>query len=202
MKKFSHIKSFQTTAGSAKYVISAEKFAKFESDLFELLGIENTPFKPANEPSSSSLNCDTIRSKIVADMSRIEADLELNPMGKMQIQTAKRTTRSTSAMAKKKMISEAMINEDDHHLEEIRSKVITVVLNQSSVTTRPRKSGRILLTKKNSISLDSVLSEIGNIFKAVESLPIRRLFNLKGAQVSSGHISLLRLNVFFIVYVL
>ena len=135
-------------------------------------------------------------------MSRIEADLELNPMGKMQIQTAKRTTRSTSAMAKKKMISEAMINEDEHHLEEIRSKVITVVLNQSSVTTRPRKSGRILLTKKNSISLDSVLCEIGNIFKAVESLPIRRLFNLKGAQVSSGHISLLRLNVFFIVYVL
>lgn len=183
MKKFSQIKSFQTTTsqGRPKYVISADKFAKFESDLFDLLGIENTAFKPSPAPSSTiesqQLNCDTIRSKLVPDITHLESSLDLNPMG--QIQLLKRTSGTKEKEA-------ATIIENEH---EMRSKVITVILNQqttSSTTTSsrpPRKSGRILLTKKNSTSLDSVLSEIGNIFKAVESLPIRRLFNLRGTQV-------------------
>lgn len=183
--KFSQIKSFRTSRnGASKYAISAEKFSQFEADLFDLLGIQNAPFKvddaqEANQPLV--VNCDTVRSKIVADMAKFERGLELNAFNRVQMKKPIK-----KEVVKPKYSTMLMGSEDSGAATtsenvEFRSKVITVVLNRPN---RPRPAGRLLLTKKNSINLDSVLSEIGNMFKA-HAAQIRKLFNLKGTQVSN-----------------
>lgn len=184
LNKFTQIKSFRTSRnGASKFTISAGKFSQFETDLFELLGIQNTPFKP-NEVDDNSqptaMNCDMARSKLVADMSKLERGLELNAFNKVQMKKPfKREAAAVRPSAKYSnmpaTVDEQLVNEN----QEFRSKVITVILNRP---TRPRPAGRLLLTKKNSSNLDSVLNEIANMFKA-NAAQIRKLFNLKATQV-------------------
>jgi len=63
------------------------------------------------------------------------------------------------------------------------AKVITAVL---SGAVRPRKATRVLLTKRNSATLDQVLEAICDSLK-VESLNVKRLYTLKGREVK--HVS-------------
>lgn len=184
--KFTQIKSFRTAStGQTKFIVSAEKFAKYEKDLFDLLGIQNTPFKldSASTSQADSKNLHS-RSNLVQDMTRFEADFELNALNQVQ-QCCRNSRRELSKLKNSDSLSDE---------NKFRSKVISVVLNQP---TRPRRAGRILLTKKNSASLDSVLSEIGNMFKA-HSVQIRKLFNLRGVQVFFPWINYF-LNTFFIL---
>lgn len=175
---FVQIKSFQTSPnGSSKYVISAEKFAEFEANLFDLLGIQSTPFK-VDTTNQSAVNYDTDRSKIVSDMSVFEKNLELNAFSGVQLKKIVKT----EAEKAKNLVKSSLLSDDSatNTNIEFRSKVITVILNRPN---RPRPAGRLLLTKKNSATIDSVLNEIGNMFKA-NAAQIRKLFNLRGTQVS------------------
>jgi hypothetical protein len=67
---------------------------------------------------------------------------------------------------------------EDFKKIELRPKLATIILNQ---TTRPRKALRLLLTKRNTVSLDAVLNELSYLFKL--EAPIRRIYSLTGDQV-------------------
>lgn len=143
--------------------------AKYESDIFELLGVKSEPLTPDKIYSSESIvNGERSRSKLIPDMVEFEKELSLN------------SYCQTPLLKTVKNVKNELSKDELQKNLEFQSKVITVVLNRP---TRPRRAGRLLLTKKNTVSLDNVLSDITNMFKA-HGAQIRKLFNIRGAHVS------------------
>lgn len=189
-RKFRQINALKTAPTQISYAISAENFVKFEESLFDVLGLTGTSFKLDSEPTvKRSSACgnrelETIfRSKLVSNMETIEKSLELNALSQLQLKQHESKRKQRVGTTKKGHLRNENQHHDDHDEEnddEFKSKIVTVILNQ---TARPRKAGRILLTRKNSTHLDNVLSELTGFFKNESVVQIRKLFNLKGVQV-------------------
>lgn len=162
------------------YPVSAEKFSQFESLLFDLVGFTNTPYKTSDLESKKTtefLKDDYSNTQFIPNMESLTQKLEINPANRIQLKKNVPQKNSNSQSNKEKDF-ESIECEQKLYDMNYKAKLVTVILNQS---IRPRKAGRILLTKRNTANLDSILNEIGNFFKT-ES--IRKLFNLSGVQVS------------------
>jgi hypothetical protein len=190
-RKFRQINALKTAHTQISYAISAQNFVIYEEALFDVLGLTGTSFKldssepPPVKQSSACGNNEletTFRSKLVSNMETIEKSLELNALSQLQLKQHESKRKQRVGTTKKGHLR----NENEHHDhdeendDEFKSKIVTVILNQ---TARPRKAGRILLTRKNSTHLDNVLSELTGFFKNESVVQIRKLFNLKGVQV-------------------
>lgn len=176
--EFVSIKSIKSNnSNKVMYPISAEKFAKFESMLFDLVGFSTSSFKVENEPDkhASNLNkIDIINSKFIPNMEVFSNKLEINPANHAQL---KKFANRNGVNSSHSDMDNASIEEERVQNLYFKAKLVTIILNES---IRPRRACRVLLTKRNTNSLDSIINEIENIFK-VDS--IKKIFNLSGLQV-------------------
>jgi hypothetical protein len=188
---YSRIRNIKLSGSSKRHLhpIEAEAFATFETALFDLLGFtEAEPFKlpeisvntAANNRQDlrklrNIINNEPVKSQFITDMSLIKDHVEMNAFSQIQLKKViadepeSRTSRNSMTGMP-----------EDFKKISLKPKLATVILNKSSV--KPRKALRILLTKRNTISLDAVLNELSYLFKL--DVPIRRIYSLSGEQVS------------------
>ncbi len=188
---YSRIRSIKLNGSSKRHLhpIEAEAFATFEAGLFDLLGFTNAePFKlpeisvntPANHKHDlqklrNITNNDQVKSQLITDVSLIKDHVEMNAFTQMQLK--KVIADEPESRASRNSLTGTP---EDFKKITLKPKLATIILNQSMV--RPRKALRILLTKRNTISLDVVLNELSYLFRL--DVPIRRIYSLRGEQVS------------------
>lgn len=197
------IKSFLGTNNNLLYAIPTYSFSQFETMLFDLAGFAPiSSFKMENiRPDESEvsilkkideLNSFEHSAAIIPDMNVLNENLTNNVFRK-----AKLKVNEPSKATKMKPSLKQSTKSDDLKSKQIKSKLITVILNQPLDATSKRKASRILLSKRNTSSMDSVLNEISNLFR-VDSSNVRRLFSMDGNHVHSLN-DLFELDVVFLV---
>lgn len=176
--EFFNIKSIKSNkSNKVMYPISAEKFSQFESMLFDSLGFTTSSYKPEDEMDKKMPNLnkiDILNSKFIPNMELLSNKLEINSANHVQI---KRNTGRNDIRSPHSDMENASIEEERAKNIFLKAKLVTIILNEP---IRPRRACRVLLTKRNTNSLDSIIYEIENIFKVDN---IKKIFNLCGLQV-------------------
>ena len=183
--------------------VDAESFAKFEAGIYDLLGFTaadhfKLPDINSNSNNTSAANYaaaelnpihdaiklenlaskqKSVKSQLIADMSIVHEHLEMNPFNQIQLKREIIDTTRFRQAERRNTLMESSI--EANVKVSLRPRLATIILNQS---VRPRKSMRILLTKKNAANLDTVLNELMYLFKL--DTPIKRIYNLNGDQVN------------------
>ena len=173
------------------YPVSAQKFSDFESMLFDIMGVANVPLK-LDETTNSELSTlqeledskTTGSSFFISNMMQINKEINrnvlfhnrLNKLSIIADQDADTDGNLESAIVRPR--------KDPH-----RTKIITVILHNNK-GVKPRKAGRILINKRNTTSLDLIISEISNLFK-IDVLNIKKLYSLTGIPVRKIHMAIL-----------
>ena len=168
------------------YPVSAQKFSDFESMLFDILGVANVPLK-LDETSNSELSTlqeledskTTGSSFFISNMMQINKEINRNvlfhnKLNRLSIIADQEATADTDRYLEATIVRP--------HRDPQRTKIITVILH-SNKGGKPRKAGRLLINKRNTVSLDLVISEISNLFK-IDVLNIKKLFSLTGIPVN------------------
>lgn len=190
------------------YPMQAESFAKFETALFDVLGFKDQPFKlpEINQNNTNGSYANDVKklqlltsnslckSQLLNDMSILKDNIELNPFNQIQL--------------KKQIVDETHRNEDDKLLTAgatpmdspellsnlvLRPKLATFIFNQP---TRPRKAMRMVLSKRNTANLDSILSELTYLFNL--ETPLKRIYHLSGDQLIDPQELLFNESVFLV----
>lgn len=176
--EFFKIKSIKSNKGNkVMYPISAEKFSQFESMLFDSLGFTTNSYKPEQEQDKKMPNLnknDILNSKFIPNMEILSNQLEINSANYVQV---KRNTLQNGTGSSHNDMDNSSVEEERTKNLFLKAKLVTIMLNEP---IRPRRACRILLTKRNTNSLDSIIYEIENIFKVDN---IKKIFNLCGLQV-------------------
>lgn len=181
------LKRYFNSKNEPIYPISLSNMYQFEKDLFELLGfpaqdnideeeLENKKIHKLRE--FDDMQC---QSTYIADTRALYYDLDFtNPYEPKLVEKKKQANEKKNAKRADRLKNEPM-NENRP------AKVITTVL---SGAVRPRKAARLLLTKRNTATLDQVLEAICDSLK-VESINVKRLYTLKGREVLKFHYEIL-----------
>ncbi|RNA27257.1 serine threonine- kinase DCLK2 isoform X3, partial [Brachionus plicatilis] len=178
--EFVNIKSIKSNkSNKVMYPISAEKFAQFESMLFDLVGFTTSSYKVEDEQATKAPRLDKIditNSKFVPNMEVLSHKLEINSANHVQVKKVNARNGLDSANSD---TDNASLDEERTQNLYFKAKLVTIMLNEP---LRPRRACRVLLTKRNTNSLDSIINEIENIFK-VDS--IKKIFNLSGLMINN-----------------
>jgi hypothetical protein len=189
------LKTFYTPNNKQLYFIQSQAFSQFESKLFDLVGFSQaSSFKLENIKqeekfvlkklqefnSYENSNC------VVTDTNVLNENLANNVFRKLQLKAAEtqpiklKTSKSSTTTKTVEKFEEPEIN----RAKKLNSKIITIVYNQLSSETGgyKRRACRLLLTKRNTFSMDTVLNEMSNLFK-IESSSFKRIFSMNGNQV-------------------
>ncbi len=189
------LKTFYTPNNKQLYFIQSQAFSQFETKLFDLVGFSQaSSFKLENIKqeekfvlrklqefnSYENSNC------VVTDTNVLNENLANNVFRKLQLKAAEtqpiklKTSKSSTTTKTVEKFEESEIN----RAKKLNSKIITIVFNQLSSETGgyKRRACRLLLTKRNTFSMDTVLNEMSNLFK-IESSSFKRIFSMNGNQV-------------------
>ena len=140
----------------------------------------------------NQLNANQLTCAYINDMNVLNETLKLNDLTNLfggvlenkMTKSAKSNATSTKSTLGINVNSEYrnMLDEYEKQSEKTKNKakLVTIVLNESNV--RPRRSGKLLISRKQTTNFDSGLNEISNMFKVDYAL-IKRLFDLNGIQV-------------------
>jgi hypothetical protein len=127
----------------------------------------------------------------INDMNMLNERLKFNDLSskfgsyfdKINLKSAKTNTTAKSTVSTAGNVEYKRILIDyERQREKFRNKakLVTVVLNEPNV--RPRKSGKILVCKRNLNNFDTILNEISNLFR-IDYTSVKRLYDLNGIQV-------------------
>lgn len=166
------------------YPVSAQKFSDFESMLFDIMGVANLPLK-LDETGNSELSTlqeledskTTGSSFFISNMMQINKEINRNVLFHNKLNKLS-IIADQEASAEGASLETTIIRP---HRDPHRTKIITVILHNNK-GGKPRKAGRILINKRNTTSLDLIVSEISNLFK-IDVLNIKKLFSLTGIPV-------------------
>lgn len=177
------------------YPMSALKFSQFEGMLFDLLGLPNTAaFKPGpclsdKVPDVKKLEQLPENSNIfLSDINTISNMIQTNVFNQNQLKDLKngqRTPKNSGKTADRTSPKEDSSNingkPQTNQKCSIKTNVLTVI---HSSKARPRMAHKLLISKKNTETLDMFMNEICQLFK-LEYANVRRLFTLSGVEIES-----------------
>ncbi|CAF0754761.1 unnamed protein product [Brachionus calyciflorus] len=178
--EFVNIRSIKSPLNNkVMYPISADKFAQFESKLFDLIGLTGGNFKMDDTQNKKGINLDkteVLNANFIPNMEVLSNKLEINSVNQIQL---KKMNNRTSFNASRSDTDNGSLADDERTQNlYLKAKLVTLMLNES---VRPRRACRVLLTKRNTSSLDNIINEIENIFKVDN---IKKIFNLSGMQIN------------------